>query len=116
MAITIERTASVAMRSKSIIGPALNHTRSNLVNGGKSTRGAPEILFLRLFATSVQRNDLAVLSHSFDCRPTPLIRGGPVGRHILERLILASSFWYRSNRPSCFIMSSADNACTGLVE
>ena len=32
------------------------------------------ILCLNLFATAPQRNDLAVLSHSFDRRPTALIR------------------------------------------
>ena len=31
-----------------------------------------------LFATSVQRNDQAVLPHSFDRGPTALIRGGPL--------------------------------------
>jgi hypothetical protein len=33
-----------------------------------------QILLLNLFATAAQRNDLAVLSNSFDCRPTALIR------------------------------------------
>ena len=33
-----------------------------------------QILFLILFATATQRNDLAVLSDSFDRHPTTLIR------------------------------------------
>lgn len=37
------------------------------------------ILILRLFATPVQRNDLAVLSHSFDRRTATLIRRSPIG-------------------------------------
>jgi hypothetical protein len=82
------------MRSKSIIGPALNHTRSNLVNGGKSTRGAPEILFLKLFATSVQRDDLAD-------RPTALIAGrnvDPAGTSagiFSTRIIIGELLWFR---------------------
>ena len=35
-----------------------------------------------LFPTPVQRNDPAILSHSFDRRPASLIRGSPVGRNI----------------------------------
>jgi hypothetical protein len=37
---------------------------------------------LRLFATPVQRNDLAVLSHSFDRGPAALIWRSPFGRNI----------------------------------
>jgi hypothetical protein len=33
-----------------------------------------QILFLNLFAMAAQRNDLTVLSNSFDCSSAPLIR------------------------------------------
>ena len=36
-----------------------------------------------LFAIPVQRNNLAVLSHSFDRGTAPLIRGSPIGGNIV---------------------------------
>src|SRR5215510_6696100 len=38
------------------------------------------------------------------------------GGRFLARVILSSSFWYRSDCPSCFIRSSIAYARTGLVE
>jgi hypothetical protein len=36
-----------------------------------------------LFAIPVQRNDLTVLTHSFDSSPATLIRGSPIGGNIV---------------------------------
>jgi hypothetical protein len=40
-------------------------------------------LNLDVIAIPVQRNDLAILSHSFDRRSAALIWGGPLGRNIV---------------------------------
>jgi hypothetical protein len=41
------------------------------------------ILFLNLFVTAPQRNDLAILSDSFDRGTAPLVRGSPIGGNIV---------------------------------
>jgi hypothetical protein len=42
-----------------------------------------EILFVKLFAIPVQRNDLAVLTHSFDRSTAALLGGSPSGGNIV---------------------------------
>ena len=45
-----------------------------------------------LFAIPVQRNDPAILSHSFDRRPASLVRGSPLGGNICRLSNLGEFF------------------------
>jgi hypothetical protein len=51
-----------------------------------------EVLFLNLFAIATQRNDLAVLSHSFDRGPAPLLQGSPIGGNMFGASDLGEFF------------------------
>jgi hypothetical protein len=57
---------------------------------------------LRLFATPVQRNDLAVLSHSFDRGTAPLIRGRPIGGNMFGASDLGEFFLELVQSPKLF--------------
>jgi hypothetical protein len=67
-----------------------------------------QILFSNPIAIAPQRNDLAVLSNSFDRCTAALIRGSPIGRNVFGTGDLGEFFWYRSIRPSCFIRLSTE--------
>src|SRR4030095_4651327 len=57
---------------------------------------------LRLFATPIQRNDLAVLSHSFDRGTAPLIRGSPIGGNMFGASDLGEFFLELVQSPKLF--------------
>jgi hypothetical protein len=61
-----------------------------------------QILFLNLFATATQRNDLAVLSHGFDRGTAPLIRGSPIERNMFGASDLREFFLELVQSPKLF--------------
>jgi hypothetical protein len=63
---------SLAMNGDETENTGVNRTGAFVLGGS-----------LRLFATPVQRNDPAVLSHGFNRCPAPLLRGSPIGGNIV---------------------------------
>jgi hypothetical protein len=61
-----------------------------------------QMLFLNLFATAAQRNDLAVSSHGLDRRPASLIWGSPFRRNIFGASGLGKFFLVSVQPPNLF--------------
>jgi hypothetical protein len=61
-----------------------------------------QILFLCLVASSSQRNDLAILSHSFDRGTAALIRGSPIGGNVFGAGKLGEFFFVSIRPPKLF--------------
>jgi hypothetical protein len=68
--------------NEATVASCIWHTESRGRSFHKSTVRQRWSLFLNLFATTTQRDDLAVLSNSSDRRPAALIRRSPIGRNV----------------------------------